>query len=618
MNKKFTLIELITVIVVISILAAIIMLNISSLKEKSVKTAALVTDGEVQGAVDRYHLLNDRYPTLMQPTEESPQRVLLEENLYPNFLKKNLPKDIYCVDYNGSVFRSELENCLSEIRDDIGKEDGNNKDDETGEEYLPKEVNKLDCSEAQAQGYICIYTVSDLENINNNLDAKYILMNDIDLGEIELWHPIAHYENSDVPFGGELNGNGYAIKNLDSTYGLDSPYEDEIGLFGEVAYATIKNLIIENFKIQVELDSDRSYHGTNGGLIGLSWNTTLENITVNGFNFDRTKPEELSYEDIYVEYIGALVGIGDEMEIKDISLQGINIYGTAFLGGMSGRLSESNLENIYANDIFIGDTEENLKYFYAENMGGIVGDMEHVNAKNIKIKNIQLVGTESIGGFAGSMGAFRASENYTVEDISVQAEIKGMGLVGGLVGNTGSNITLSNVDVFANIESLDEFNYDKYVYSFGGLSGNNNENFIVKNATIRGAIKGMEGVAGVVGFSDGMTTLENVHSSVDLYESKDADKNFNEYKDVGGLIGAISLGTEEYLTIKNSSYTGTIFDLKENDYYYPLVGMMNPYSSSEMIDTTNFIIENVYWSKTKNPTISNSFGEGKEDSFFKK
>ena len=67
------------------------------------------------------------------------------------------------------------------------------------------------------KGYTPIRTAQELDNIRNNLSGKYILMNDIVLGDKAKWEPIGKKSN---PFTGEINGNGYAIKNLFSEEGF--------------------------------------------------------------------------------------------------------------------------------------------------------------------------------------------------------------------------------------------------------------------------------------------------------------------------------------------------------------------------------------------------------------
>ena len=52
-----------------------------------------------------------------------------------------------------------------------------------------EEVDQLTEEEALAQGYTIVKTVDDLQNMQNNLSGKYILMNDIDLAGFD-WTPV--------------------------------------------------------------------------------------------------------------------------------------------------------------------------------------------------------------------------------------------------------------------------------------------------------------------------------------------------------------------------------------------------------------------------------------------
>ncbi|MBR3780069.1 MAG: hypothetical protein IKK63_02560 [Clostridia bacterium] len=95
-------------------------------------------------------------------------------------------------------------------------------------------------------GYTTIYTAEEFNNIRNNLDGKFILMNDIDLSVYENWEPIG---TSSSPFTGELDGNGYSVNNLS----LKSETEEtnNLGLFGFMHSASIGNLKLENTEINV-------------------------------------------------------------------------------------------------------------------------------------------------------------------------------------------------------------------------------------------------------------------------------------------------------------------------------------------------------------------------------
>ena len=109
-----------------------------------------------------------------------------------------------------------------------------------------QEVTPLTEEEALAQGYTIIKTAEDLDNIRNNLAGKYILMNDIDLSGIE-WDSIGEdMYSAGSGFKGELNGNGYVIKNLTAnTAGSNNC----AGLFGAIDGGKVSNLGLEDVYI---------------------------------------------------------------------------------------------------------------------------------------------------------------------------------------------------------------------------------------------------------------------------------------------------------------------------------------------------------------------------------
>jgi len=145
---------------------------------------------------------------------------------------------------------------------------------------IREKINLLFLSEDNAvvspevpEGYIGIFTAEDLDNVRNNLSENYILMNDIAFTE-EHYAEGGAFEggfvpigNSETPFRGLFNGNGYVISNLQicvtdgSAAGLfgyaESNYElyphnnpeDELDVRTESTGGIIKNLGIEDSRI---------------------------------------------------------------------------------------------------------------------------------------------------------------------------------------------------------------------------------------------------------------------------------------------------------------------------------------------------------------------------------
>lgn len=264
-----------------------------------------------------------------------------------------------------------------------------------------------------------IYTVEDLLKMGTYLNGDFILMNDIDLSGVN-WNPIGI---NSAPFTGHLDGNGHKISNLTidtSNYTNRSSF----GLFGYISFATIEDLVIEDFEF------------------------TSENI-------------EKTY------YVGALAGIdltdlssstNEEPLIKEITTSGSYVVAKqsssypVYAGGLFGKVSFEIISN-YKN--FIGITN-------ASHAGGLVGTatkmMYALNSSN----EGQINSTLYAGGLLGKCGtAFYASESSNKADItSVQA-------AGGLVGSVDYYAVITLCYNTGNITSTT----DNTFLGAGGLIG---------------------------------------------------------------------------------------------------------------------------------------------------
>lgn len=110
-NKKFTLIELVSVIVVIAILASIVLINIASFKDKAVFSFVSSSRAAIQTAVDLYYLEHGKYPTLNgnKLTVTSPAYVDVQRLVEEGYVKKDVDlskvsKQHYWLDVFGRVW----------------------------------------------------------------------------------------------------------------------------------------------------------------------------------------------------------------------------------------------------------------------------------------------------------------------------------------------------------------------------------------------------------------------------------------------------------------------------------------------------------------------------------
>src|SRR6056297_2143567 len=225
----------------------------------------------------------------------------------------------------------------------FSKEDGTYNYDITATGYEDINDNSLTVSGSDLTetinllptGYRGIYNWKDLDDIRNNLDANYILMNDLNLttlGYADLasssanegkgWAPIGIPEsayNLEGSFTGEFDGNNKTIADLE----INRPDSEEkfTGLFGYIHEGTVKNLKLINFNI-----------------IGYS-------------------------------RVGSIAGISDNSSIINSNLSGGSIVGVTCVGGLVGQnFDQTTISNSYATISVSGNTE------YSNNrIGGLVG-----------------------------------------------------------------------------------------------------------------------------------------------------------------------------------------------------------------------------------------------------
>ena len=245
-------------------------------------------------------------------------------------------------------------------------------------------------------GYTAIRNSTDLNNMRNNLGGKYILMADIDLSGISNWVPVG---TSAAPFTGQLDGNGYAIKNLvvDST--------SDAGLFGRIRMRSdqfyVKNLAIIGGKIKSSVRA--------GAIAG-----TVD-CTIYGKNFSIAN----CYIDIPVETIssatiacaGGIIGTLVDTVSVDKILNNGSVYcsttaggGYALAGGFLGRAESST--------------------FYVQKSGN-TGSVT-VNAANYS--------NAYAGGLIGSAYASIVYDCYNQGEVKSTAPAQTYSYVGGILG----------------------------------------------------------------------------------------------------------------------------------------------------------------------------------------
>ncbi len=285
--------------------------------------------------------------------------------------------------------------------------------------------------------YIPVYDENDFNSMRENLNGKFILMNDIDLSDYKNWAPIGS-ENS--PFCGRFNGNSFAVKNMkiNNVRGNHAV----AGLFG-----TIKNSIIENVTVVGEMNISGN-DGIRAGLIcGEAFNSiisgciTYGNISVSAKNdvsvggiagfFTKTSGTVDSVEP-KIEFCqnNTSVNVNASCESENISF---NFFTGGVVGFTDGKISKSsNRGNVTA--MCLTGTYDYLFTL----TGGICGNSNNKISNSYNIGNICSTGSKYVfvGGISGFWSQFYDIFNcYNMGQIKSESKSGHYSEMGGLIGH---------------------------------------------------------------------------------------------------------------------------------------------------------------------------------------
>ena len=291
--------------------------------------------------------------------------------------------------------------------------------------------------------YIKIYTPEDLLKISENLNAKYILMADIDMSGYD-WTPIGTEEN---PFSGRLDGNGHTIKNLNIK--SDDKY---VGMFGYVHEGELYDITLENATVVTTAGNKNNKDSYAGVLAGY----------VDGF---RSQINHCHVVNSTVDggyYSGLLIGGFDSSEyysfIENCSTSG-TIKNAYIAGGVVGKAWSWDRE--FRN---IHSTADITASYYAGGLFGKVNGCGSPQDGYTKIENcsfngkIVTVGHDTgyspsrIGGIAGFAGEVQ------IENCDINIDSSGEGASGVFAcyqgdGHRGIIVDTDSINVIINGES---------------------------------------------------------------------------------------------------------------------------------------------------------------------
>ena len=377
-----------------------------------------------------------------------------------------------------------------------------------------------------------ITTADQLQGLNNNtMNVYYKLGADIDLSGRN-WKPIGNY----IGFNGELDGDEYTVSNLT----INKENKTNLGLFN-VNNGKLYNIKLNNINItakqtagalvaynagQIEQCSAQNVnivgHQNIGGLVGETCGNTAQIMSCETKNGTVTATDlEIDEETTIKNNAGGLIGYLEYSEVIACD-SNLTVNGTGCVGGLIGFVKNGNIHDIEM---------ENVNVTGSENVGGCIGSISSSSTiTNVNVNNGTVEGEIYVGGLAGISSG-------TVANSSSAANVNGVNNVGGLIGYSTYNISQSFAtgNVYASEKNV------------GGLCG-----IIigtVSNAYATGDVAGNEHVGGLIG----RICLEEQYTTVAVNGTY-ATGNVTGENSVGGLIGELYEKIEvENLTNKVST-----------------------------------------------------------------
>ena len=191
---------------------------------------------------------------------------------------------------------------------------------------------------------------------------------DLDLKGIENWDPIGY--SGGCYFAGHYDGDGHTISNAKRTGKNDDEGFATAGIFGWLAFGSVKNLTVKNADFFAEGNKNMSYAG---GVLAVAYSCTVENCSVYNSKIEsRRAPNENS------NYAGGITGIASNSSFEKCASVENTIRHGSFGGGFIGALDggNSNFTNCYVSKCIVtgcSDTAANSTHsggFQSASMDG--------------------------------------------------------------------------------------------------------------------------------------------------------------------------------------------------------------------------------------------------------
>lgn len=297
-------------------------------------------------------------------------------------------------------------------------------------------ISAIFAAHAYAQGNdpIVINTAQDLQNINQNLSATYVLAKDLDLSNVS-FTPIG---SSKQAFVGSLEGNHHSINHLT----LNLANQDNIGLFANIgSTGSVSDLGVTNAAINGH-NNVAIVAGSNGGMIS---NVYVSGKVIGAMNVGGVVGSNLNGTLQYCQaaanivpsndFAGILVG-GNSGSIKNSAAEGtVDAPHSNHIGGLVGdNGEEGSIINSYALGSISGE----------DNVGGLTGG----NYTGELLNDFADVAVNATGVFVGGLSGDNVGSRAKITNTYALGKVSdSQDNVGGLIGYNEGKVTSSYWDI---------------------------------------------------------------------------------------------------------------------------------------------------------------------------
>ena len=245
---------------------------------------------------------------------------------------------------------------------------------------------------------------ADGANIGNYYGYYFKQTMDLDLSSIASWDPIGY--SGGCYFAGHYDGDGHSIKNAISTGKVDPDGFATAGIFGWVAFGSVKNLHVKNANFLAIGQNNYSYVG---GIAGVCYGSSIKNCSVVNSSLESRRNNNNNCA-------GSIVGYSTGGTFEKCAAENNQIRTMAYGGGFVGEVDDdpdygvgnSTFTNCYgANCTVISETDDSQGTSFS---GGFAGE---ITASTLTIQNcyvyqatLSTVGNavpQGTGVFAGNL-----------------------------------------------------------------------------------------------------------------------------------------------------------------------------------------------------------------------